>query len=121
MIWLTGQMAPDFKTIAGFRNDNGNAIREVYREFVALYSKLDMVSAASVAIDGSKFKAVNARDKNFTETRMRRRFERVDESIAHYLSQLETADRHGDAVPEASKTEKLKTRSFDVTQAARRR
>jgi len=51
MIWLTGQMAPDFKTIAGFRNDNGNAIREVYREFVALYSKLDMVSAASVAID----------------------------------------------------------------------
>jgi hypothetical protein len=54
-----------------------------------------------VAIDGSKFKAVNARDKNFTEAKVKRRLERIDESIARYLSQLETADRHGDAVPEA--------------------
>src|SRR6185312_3288193 len=69
--------------------------------------KLDLFSAASVAIDGSKFKAVDARDKNFTEARMKRRFERVDESNARYLSQLETADRHGDAVPEA-KVERLK-------------
>src|SRR6201981_3165253 len=64
MIWLTGQLAPDFKTIADFRKDNGKAIREVYREFVALCRKLDLFSAASVAIDGSKFKAVNARDKD---------------------------------------------------------
>src|SRR5262245_47895633 len=69
--------------------------------------KLDLFSAASVAIDGSKFKAVNARDKNFTEAKMKRRLERIDESIARYLSQLETADRHGDAVPEA-KVERLK-------------
>jgi transposase len=114
MIWLTGQLAPDFKTIADFRKDNGKAIREVCREFVALCRKLDLLSAASVAIDGSKFKAVNARDKNFTEAKMKRRLERVDESIARYLSQLETADRHGDAVPEAKvarlkgKIEKLK-------------
>ena len=114
MIWLTGQLAPDFKTIADFRKDNGKAIREVCREFVALCRKLDLLSAASVAIDGSKFKAVNARDKNFTEAKMKRRLERIDESIARYLSQLETADRHGDAVPEAkvarlkSKIEKLK-------------
>jgi transposase len=101
MIWLTGQLAPDFKTIADFRKDNGKAIREVCREFVALCRKLDLFSTASVAIDGSKFKAVNARDKNFTEAKMRRRLERIDESIARYLSQLETADRHGDAVPEA--------------------
>src|SRR6516225_6256052 len=107
MIWLTGQLAPDFKTIADFRKDNGKAIREVCREFVALCRKLDLLSAASVAIDGSKFKAVNARDKNFTEAKMKRRLERVDESIARYLSQLETADRHGDAVPEA-KVERLK-------------
>lgn len=66
MIWLTGQLAPDFKTIADFRKDNGKAIREVCREFVALCRKLDLFSATSVAIDGSKFKAVNARDKNFT-------------------------------------------------------
>jgi transposase len=114
MIWLTGQLAPDFKTIADFRKDNGKAIREVCREFVALCRKLDLLSVASVAIDGSKFKAVNARDKNFTEAKMKRRLERIDESIARYLSQLETADRHGDAVPEAkvarlkNKIEKLK-------------
>src|SRR5258705_5754123 len=114
MIWLTGHLAPDFKTIADFRKDNGKAIREVCREFVALCRKLDLLSAASVAVDGSKFKAVNARDKNFTEAKMKRRLERIDESIARYLSQLETADRLGDTVPEAkvarlkSKLEKLK-------------
>jgi transposase len=101
MIWLTGQLAPDFKTIADFRKDNGKAIREVCREFVALCHKLGLLSAASVAIDGSKFKAVNARDKNFTEAKMKRRLERIEESIARYIAQLETADRRGDAVPEA--------------------
>ena len=114
VIWLTGQLTPDFKTIADFRKDNGKAIREVCRAFVALCRKLDLLSAASVAIDGSKFKAVNARDKNFTEAKMKRRLARIDESIARYLSQLETAERHGDAVPEAkvtrlkSKIEKLR-------------
>src|SRR5262252_6181160 len=107
VIWLTGQLAPDFKTIADFRKDNGAAIRKVCREFIVLCRKLDLLGMASVAIDGSKFKAVNARDKNFTEAKMRRRLERIDESIARYLSQLETADRHGDAVPEA-KVERLK-------------
>src|SRR5712672_4558645 len=114
LVWLTGHLAPDFKTIADFRKDNGEAIREVCRTFVALCRELDLLSAASVAIDGSKFKAVNARDKNFTEAKMKRRLERIDESIARYLSQLETAYRHGDAVPEAKvallkeKIEKLK-------------
>jgi transposase len=101
MIWLTGHLAPDFKTIADFRKDNGKAIREVCREFVALCGRLGLLSAASVAIDGSKFKAVNARDKNFTEAKMKRRLERIEESIARYISQLETADRRGDVVPEA--------------------
>src|SRR5205814_9830725 len=101
LVWLTGQLAPDFKIIADFRKDNGKAIREVCRSFVALCRELDLLSVASVAIDGSKFKAVNARDKNFTEAKMRRRLERIDESIARYMAQLETADRHGDAVPEA--------------------
>jgi transposase len=109
VIWLTGQLAPDFKTIADFRKDNGKAIREVCRAFVALCRKLDLLSSASVAIDGSKFKAVNARDKNFTEAKMKRRLERIDKSIARYLSQLETADRHGDAVP-AAKVERLKSK-----------
>src|SRR5262249_23267268 len=107
LIWLTGQLAPDFKTIADFRKDNGQAIREVCREFVALCSKLDLFSAASVAIDGSKFKAVNARDKNFTEAKMKRRLERIDESVARYIAQLETADRQaaqGGDVPGAKVT-----------------
>jgi transposase len=101
LIWLTGHLAPDFKTIADFRKDNGKAIREVCRSFVALCRELDFLSDASVAIDGSKFKAVNARDKNFTEAKMKRRLERIEESIARYIAQLETADRRGDAVPEA--------------------
>ena len=101
LVWLTGQLAPDFKTIADFRKDNGKAIREVCRTFVALCRELDLLSEASVAIDGSKFKAVNARDKNFTEAKMKRRLERIEESIARYIAQLETADRRGDAVPEA--------------------
>src|SRR5207253_4267240 len=101
LVWLTGQLAPDFKTIADFRKDNGKAICEVCRAFVALCRELDLLSAATVAIDGSKFKAVNARDKNFTEAKMKRRLERIDESIARYMAQLETADRHGDAVPQA--------------------
>ena len=101
LVWLTGQLAPDFKTIADFRKDNGNAIGEVCRSFVALCRKLDLLSVPSVAIDGSKFKAINARDKNFTEAKMKRRLERIDESIARYMAQLDTADRRGDAVPEA--------------------
>jgi transposase len=115
LIWLTGQVAPDFKTIADFRKDNGKAIREVCRTFVALCRKLDLLSAASVAIDGSKFKAVNARDKNFTESKMRRRFERIEESIALYLSQLDTADLRGEAVPEA-KVARLKDKLAKLRQ-----
>lgn len=110
VIWLTGQLAPDFKTISDFRKDNGKAICEVCRAFVLLCRKLNLLSEASVAIDGSKFKAVNARDKNFTEAKMKRRLERIDESIARYLSQLETSDRQaaGGADVPAAKVTRLK-------------
>jgi transposase/uncharacterized small protein (DUF1192 family) len=101
LIWLTGRLAPDFKTIADFRKDNGEAIRKVCREFVALCRRLNLLSDASVAIDGSEFKAVNARDRNFTQTKMKRRLEQIDESIKRYLSQLDTADRQEPAVPVA--------------------
>jgi transposase len=101
LIWLTGRLAPDHKTIADFRKDNSGAIVKVCRAFVMLCRKLGLLSAASVAIDGSKFKAVNASEKNFTQAKMKRWLERVEASIARYLSQLETADRQGDAVPEA--------------------
>ena len=110
LIWLTGKLAPDFKTIADFRKDFGEPIRKVCREFVAICRKLDLLSKASVAIDGSKFKAVNARHKNFTQAKMKRRLERIDESIARYMSQLDTADRQvaGGADVPAAKVARLK-------------
>src|SRR6267143_1643486 len=75
LVWLTGRLMPDFKTIADFRKDNGEAIRKVCREFVVLCRRLELFSEASVAIDGSKFKAVNTRDRNFTQAKMQRRLE----------------------------------------------
>jgi transposase len=93
LMWLTGRLVPDFKTIADFRKDNGQAIRRVCREFIVLCRRLDLFSQAVVAIDGSKFKAVNNRDRNFTSAKMQRRMEQIEESINRYLSQLDTADR----------------------------
>src|SRR5438477_3642815 len=104
LVWLTGRLMPDFKTIADFRKDNGEAIGEVCREFVVLFRRLELFSEASVAIDCSKFKAVNTRDRNFTQAKMQRRLAQIDESIARYLSQLDSADRQGEAVPEAKIT-----------------
>ena len=101
LMWLTGRLRPDFKTIANFRKDNGRAIRNVCRQFVALCQKLNLFTQAVVAIDGSKFKAVNNRDRNFTRAKLKRRLEQIDESIARYLSQLDTADRHEGAVAQA--------------------
>jgi transposase len=108
LVWLTGHLAPDFKTIADFRRDNGPAIRATCRQFVMLCRKLDLFSEALVAIDGSKFKAMNARDKNFTPAKLQRRIEQVEESIARYMAAMDTADRQeeGEAVP--SKSVRLK-------------
>jgi transposase len=93
LMWLSGRLAPDFKTIADFRKDNGEAIRLVCREFVMLCKKLNLFADAFVAIDGSKFKAVNNRDRNFTRAKMKRRLQQIDESIERYLSQMASADR----------------------------
>ena len=90
-MWLTGRLAPDFKTIADFRKDNGAAIRAACRQFVELCRKVSLFTQAVAAIDGSKFKAVNARDKNFTPARLKARMEQVEASIARYLTALETA------------------------------
>src|SRR5216684_5102855 len=119
LVWLTGRLVPDFKTIADFRKDNGEAIRKVCRAFVLLCRRLGLLGDASVAIDGSKFKAVNNRDKNFTEAKMKRRLEQIDESIARYLSQLDTADRQGPTVPEA-KTARLKEKIAKLREEIRR-
>ena len=92
LVWLTGRLAYDFKTIADFRKDNGVAMRSVCYEFVVLSRKLGLFTDASVAIDGSKFKAVNTRDKNYSKARMKRRLAQIDESIVRYPGQIESAD-----------------------------
>ncbi len=93
MMWLTGRLTPDFKTIADFRKDNGPAIRSACRQFVTLCRNLNLFTHAIVAIDGSRFKAVNSRDRSFSRGSTKRRMEQVEASIERYLSALETADR----------------------------
>ena len=101
LLWLTGRLMTDFKTIADFRKDNGKAIRRVCREFVVLCRNLNLFAEALVAIDGSKFKAVNGRDKNFTEHKLKARMRQLEESIERYLADLDRADRDPSEVTEA--------------------
>src|SRR2546427_10091860 len=108
VMWLTGRLAPDHKTIADFRKDNGTAIRKVCAQFVALCREMGLLTKASVAIDGSKFKAVNNRDKNFTRAKMERRMAQIEESVARYLQQLDTADRQEPSEARTTKTGRLK-------------
>src|SRR6187397_3440424 len=108
VMWLTGRLAPDHKTIADFRKDSGRAIRQVCARFVALCRTMGLLTQASVAIDGSKFKAVNNRDKNFTRAKMERRMAQIEESVARYLQQLDTADRQAPSEALKTKTSRLK-------------
>ena len=107
LMWLTRRLAPDFKTIADFRHDNGNGIRNVCKQFVDMCRQLDLFSQAIVAIDGSKFKAVNNRDKNFTPHKLEQRMKQVEQSIERYLNALDITDRTQPAETEA-KTKDLK-------------
>ena len=93
LMWLTGRLAPDFKTIADFRRDNSTGIRNVCRRFVELCRELKLFSQAVVAIDGSKFKAVNGHDRNFTPAKIQKRREQIEDNIQRYLVALDTADR----------------------------
>ena len=112
-MWLTGQLAPDFKSIADFRKDNGAAIRDVCRRFVALCRNMHLLDDAQVAIDGSKFKAVNNREKNFTHDRLKKRMRSIEEAVGRYLADLDRSDRQAEVsgvpVP-ASKIAALKDR-----------
>jgi transposase len=99
LMWLTGRLMPDFKTIANFRKDNSKGIRGVCRQFVVLCQQLGLFEENLIAIDGSKFKAVNNRDRNFTSAKLKRRMEEIESSINRYLTALDAADRK---VPTAS-------------------
>lgn len=101
LMWLTGHLAPDFKTIANFRKDNGQAIQSVCSQFVSLCRELGLFAKAIVAIDGSKFKAVNARERNHTRGKLKRHIDQVEKSISRYLQSLDMADgRDGDVAEE---------------------
>ncbi len=108
VMWLTGRLVPDHKTIADFRKDNGPAIRKVCARFVTLCRRLGLLAGASVAIDGSKFKAVNNRDRNFTAAKMKRRVAQIEESVARYLHQLDSADRQEPSLALTMRTTRLK-------------
>src|SRR4030043_212317 len=108
VMWLLGRLVPDHKTIADFRKDNGGAIRKVCARFVELCRKMGLLTTASVAIDGSKFKAVNNRDKNFTRGKVERRRAQLEESVVRYLAQLDTADLQEPSEELAAKTKHLK-------------
>jgi transposase len=104
LMWLTGRLAPDFKTIADFRRQNADAIRAVCAQFIVVCGQLGLFSHAVAAIDGAKFKAVNSRDRNFTRGKLKRRIEQVEASIERYLQSLEAADLQEGAHAEAKAT-----------------
>jgi transposase len=104
LMWLNGRLAPDFKTIVNFRRDNGLAIKAACGRFIELCRRLNLFAKAVVAIDGSKFKAVNNRDKNFPAGKVGKRMEQVDASITRYLAALDRADREDSDVTETRTT-----------------
>jgi transposase len=119
-MWLTGRLVPDHKTIADFRKENGRALRKVCARFIELCRGMGLLAKASVAIDGSKFKAVNNRDHNFTRAKVDRRRAQLEQSVARYLSQLDTADRQAPSEALAAKTERLKDKLAKLKQEMQR-
>src|SRR5260221_7705512 len=107
-MWLTCRLIPDQKTIADFRKDSGPAIKQVCVQFIELCRQMGLLATASIAIDGSKFKAVNTRDKNFTRGKVERRRAQLEKSVARYLAQLDTADLQEPSEELAAKTAHLK-------------
>ena len=120
LMWLLGRLVPDHKTVADFRKDNGRAIRQVCARFVELCREMGLLVNASVAIDGSKFKAVNNRDRNVTRAKVERRRAQLEESVARYLSQLDTADRQEPSEALTTKTVRLKEKLAKLRDEMRR-
>ena len=120
VMWLLGRLVPDHKTVADFRKDNGRAIRKMCARFVELCREMGLLAKASVALDGSKFKAVNNRDRNFTRAKVERRRAQLEESGARYMSQLDTADRQQPSEALAAKTTRLKDKLAKLGEEMRR-
>src|SRR3974390_546974 len=120
VMWLTGRLVPDHKTIADFRKDNGGAIRKVCAQFIMLCRRLDLFTDVSIVIDGSKFKAVNNRDRNFTRAKIERRLAQIEESVARYLRQLDSADRQEPLEARTTKTTRIKERIAKLKEEGKR-
>ena len=120
VMWLTGRLVPDHKTIADFRKDYGKAIRRVCAEFVLICRGLDLFAHGCVAIDGAKFKAVNSRDRNFTRAKMKRRLEQIEESVTRYLHQLDSADRQEASLAQETKIKRLTDKIAKLKQEMQR-
>lgn len=120
VVWLIGRLVPDHKTIADFRRDNGSAIRKVCAQLVLLCRQIGLLAGASVAIDGSKFKAVNNRDRNFTKGKVKRRRAQIEESVDRYLHQLDSADRQEPSLANQMKTTRLKEKIVTLTKEQQR-
>jgi transposase len=120
VMWLTGRLVPDHKTIADFRKDNGGAIRKVCAQFIMLCRRLDLFTDVSIVIDGSKFKAVNNRDRNFTRAKMERRLAQIEESVARYFRQLDSADRQEPLEARTTKTTRIKEKIAKLKEEVKR-
>jgi transposase len=98
VIWLLQKLTPDHKTIADFRKENKRSLKNVFKSFVKLCMKLDLYGKELAAIDGSKFKAVNSKERNFTQDKLKDRLERIEEKIEAYMKEIEDTDREEDEV-----------------------
>ena len=107
VIWLLRRLTPDFKTIADFRRDNRTAFRQVFREFVVLCRELDLFGRELIAVDGTRIKAVNSRERNFSKAKLAKAMAESDERLARYLKQLDDADKDGEDAPEGGTVERL--------------
>ena len=107
VIWLLRRLAPDFKTIADFRRDNRSAFRQVFREFVVLCRELDLFGRELIAVDGTRIKAVNSRERNFTKARLAKAMAESDERLARYLKQLDDADNDDEDGPDSGLIDRL--------------
>ena len=108
VIWLLRTLKPDFKTIADFRRDNPKPLQQTCREFTLLCKKLDLFGGELVAIDGSKFKAVNSKERNYNEKKLRELMGNIDAKIAKYLEELDDHDQQAEPEPTALTRAELK-------------
>ncbi|HSW35575.1 MAG TPA: IS1182 family transposase, partial [Candidatus Limnocylindrales bacterium] len=115
VIWLTNKVKPDHKTIANFRKDNPRALKEVFRTFTLLCKEWNLFSQTFIVIDGSKFRAANAKKNNFTKQKINRHLKAIDEKIKNYLLELEANDTAEAAIPEIT-AEDIKARIKELKQ-----